>query len=157
MTFDANWKKELLFVVAFLVLLFCLQIATLLNAQVAGQTLSGRITSAGGASIANARVTLKNPANGDTKSIAATEDGSFTFANIAPGVFEIAVSAPGFADARTTGRDWMRFMQSSLLSLAGERENLESHLRFPGGAFRARSVLCYRNAPRRCGEQDARL
>lgn len=102
MVFDANWKKEVLFVTAFLVLLLCLQVATPLNAQVAGQTLSGRITSTGGTSVANARVTLKNPANGDTKSIAATEDGSFTFANLAPGIFEIAVSAPGFADARAT-------------------------------------------------------
>jgi len=101
-TFDANRKKELLFVAAFLVLVFCLQVSTPLNAQVTGQSLSGRITSTGGTGIANARVALKNAANGDTKSIAATEDGSFTFANLAPGIFEITVSAPGFAEARTT-------------------------------------------------------
>jgi Carboxypeptidase regulatory-like domain len=101
-TFDANRKKEILFVTAFLVLVFCLQVSTPLNAQVAGQTLSGRITSTGGTSVANARITLKNPTNGDTKSIAATEDGSFAFANLAPGIFEITVSAPGFAEARTS-------------------------------------------------------
>ena len=30
------------------------------------------------------------------------EDGSFTFADLAPGIFEITVSAPGFAEARST-------------------------------------------------------
>jgi len=101
-TFDANRKKERPYLIVFLVLVFCLQASTPLNAQVAGQTLSGRIISTGGTSIANARVTLKNPANGNTKSIAATEDGSFTFANLAPGIFEITVSAPGFVESRTT-------------------------------------------------------
>jgi len=81
---------------------FCLQVSTQLNAQVAGQTLSGRITSTSGARIANARVTFKNQTNGDTKSIAATEDGSFTLTNLSPGIFEITVSAPGFAESRTT-------------------------------------------------------
>jgi hypothetical protein len=96
-SFDANRKKEFIFVTTFLVLTFSLQMPAPLNAQVAGQTLSGRIASTGGTGIANARVTLKNPANGDTKSIAATEDGSFTFVNLAPGIFEITVAAPGFA------------------------------------------------------------
>lgn len=102
MSCNANREKELLRLTTFLVFVFCLQVSNHLNAQVAGQTLSGRITSTGGAHIANARVALKNLANGETKITAVTEDGSFTFADLAPGMFEITVSAPGFADARAT-------------------------------------------------------
>lgn len=86
----------------FLVLFFCLQVSTHLLAQVAGQTLSGRITSTGGAHVANARVVLRNLATGETKSLSVREDGSFTITNVAPGIFEITVSAPGFAEVRTT-------------------------------------------------------
>src|SRR5437660_5519715 len=86
----------------FLVLMFCLQVSTQLNAQVAGQTLSGRITSTSGARIANAWFTIKNTANGDTKSIPVTEDGSFTMTDLSAGIFEITVSAPGFVESRTT-------------------------------------------------------
>ncbi len=102
MSCNANRKKELLRLTTFLVLVFCLEVSTQLNAQVAGQTLSGGITSISGGRIANARVALKNLANGETKIIAVTKDGSFTFADLAPGMFEITVSAPGFADARAT-------------------------------------------------------
>jgi len=77
-------------------------VSTQLNAQVAGQTLSGRITSTSGARIASASVTLKNPGNGETRSIPVTEDGSFTVSKLSPGIFEITVSAPGFVESRTT-------------------------------------------------------
>jgi hypothetical protein len=99
---DSTRKKHLRYLTAFLVVVFCLQVSTQLNAQVAGQTFSGRITSASGGRIADARITVKNIANGDTKSIAVTEDGSFTLTNLPPGNFEITVSAPGFVEWRTT-------------------------------------------------------
>src|SRR5258708_33520494 len=94
-SFDLSRKRNLLCFGPFFILVFSLQAPTQLNAQTTGQSLSGRITSTSGAPIANARVTVKNPASGETKSIAVTEDGSFTFANLAPGIFEITVSAPG--------------------------------------------------------------
>jgi Carboxypeptidase regulatory-like domain/TonB dependent receptor len=81
---------------------FCLQLSTQLNAQVAGQTLSGRIISTSGAPITNAHVTLRNPTNGESKSIVVAEDGAFTLTDLSPGTFEITVSAPGFVDSRTT-------------------------------------------------------
>ncbi len=102
MPFDANRKKELPYFVSFIAFLFCVLAATHLNAQVGGGTLSGRITSTAGAGVANARLTIKNTANGDTKIVTANEDGSFTFSNLSPGIFEMTVSAPGFAEARTT-------------------------------------------------------
>ncbi len=102
MPFDANQNRELPYFGAFLAFLFCVLASTQLNAQVAEGTLSGRITSTAGARIANAHVTIKDAAKGDTKIIAANEDGSFTFSNLSPGIFEMTVSAPGFAEARTT-------------------------------------------------------
>jgi len=101
MLFEPSWKGDPFCLTGFLVLVFCLQVSTQLNAQVAGQTLSGRITSASGAGITNARVTFKNPANGETKSISVREDGSFKLTNLSPGIVEITVSAPGFAESRT--------------------------------------------------------
>jgi len=100
--FDANQNKEPPYFVAFLAFFLWVLASTQLNAQVAGGTLSGRITSTTGAPIANARLTIKNTANGDTKIIAANQDGSFALPNLSPGIFEITASAPSFADARTT-------------------------------------------------------
>ncbi len=102
MPFDANQYRELRYFGASLAFLFCVLAATHLNAQVRGGTLSGRITSTAGAGIANARITIKDASKSDTKTIPANEDGSFTFLNLSPGIFEVTVSAPGFAEARTT-------------------------------------------------------
>lgn len=102
MPFDANHNRDLPNFAKSLVLVLCFLASSQLNAQVAGGILSGRITSATGARISNARVTIKNTATGDTKAIAAKEDGSFALPNLSPGIFEITVSAPDFADARTT-------------------------------------------------------
>ncbi len=102
MLFEANRNKELSYFVTFLAFLFCVLALTQLNAQVAVGTLSGAVTSTAGARIANARLAIKNTANGDTKIITANDDGSFTLVNLPPGVFELTVSAQRFADARTT-------------------------------------------------------
>jgi len=83
-------------------LLACILAPTQLNAQVAAGNLSGAVTTTTGAHVANARLTIKNTANGDTKIITANDDGSFTLVNLPPGVFELTVSAQRFADARTT-------------------------------------------------------
>lgn len=88
--------------VAFLALLICLVVSTQLQAQVGSGILSGRITTADGARIANARVAIRNMAIGNTKIVATNDDGSFSVSGLPPGIFEITVSASGFADVRTT-------------------------------------------------------
>src|SRR6266576_1257134 len=99
--FDANQNIERHHFVALLALIICVFAPAQLRAQVTAGTLSGRITSTDGARIANARVAIKNMGNGDTKIVATKDDGSFSVSSLPAGIFEITVSAPGFADART--------------------------------------------------------
>jgi len=65
-------------------------------------TLVGRIASSTGAPIASAVLTAKNTANGDMSSTTAKADGSFSFRNLLPGVFEVRVTSKGFVASQTT-------------------------------------------------------
>ncbi len=100
--FDSNQNRELSSVAKVIALLFCLFLCPRLNAQVTVGTLAGRIASSAGAPIANALLTVKNTAKGGTKTINAKVDGSFSLRNLAPGVFEVTVTAKGFVAVRTT-------------------------------------------------------
>src|SRR5256884_2345760 len=71
-------------------------------AQAGDRIVSGAITSPSGSRIATARLSIKNIANGDTKSVNVKRDGSYVIRNLLPGTYEITVSAPGFVDAHTT-------------------------------------------------------
>ena len=71
-------------------------------AQAGDRIVSGAITSPSGSRIATARLSIKNIANGDTKSVSVKRDGSYVIRNLLPGTYEITVSARGFADAHTT-------------------------------------------------------
>src|SRR5216683_3309759 len=99
--FDVNRNEKLPYFVTFLAFLLYFLAATQMYPQVTGGTLSGRITNTTGARMANAHLTVKNTANGDTKSITANEDGSFSVRKLSPGMFEITVSVPGFAQVKT--------------------------------------------------------
>src|SRR5713226_9588231 len=98
---DVNRNEKLPYFVMFLAFLLYFLAATQMYPQVTGGTLSGRITNTTGARMANAHLTVKNTANGDTKSITANEDGSFSVRKLSPGMFEITVSVPGFAQVKT--------------------------------------------------------
>lgn len=65
-------------------------------AQVTGATLSGGITDTSGASVANAKVAIKNVATGVVREVQSNADGFYTAPNLLPGEYEIAVSASGF-------------------------------------------------------------
>src|ERR1700736_2697532 len=94
-------EKESPYFLSLLAFFLCLLLAPQLNGQATG-SLSGRITNIAGARIANARVTIKDAASGETKIVATKQDGSFTFSNLSSGVFELMISAPSFADAGAT-------------------------------------------------------
>ena len=102
MPFDSNQNRKLSSVAKVITLLFCLFLCPRLNAQITVGTLAGRIASSTGAPIANALLTVKNTAQGGTKTINAKVDGSFSLRNLTPGVFEVTVTAKGFVAVRTT-------------------------------------------------------
>ena len=71
-------------------------------AQAADRTLSGTITSPTGSRVTTARISIRNIANGNTKSVSVKRNGSYVARKLLPGTYEITVSARGFSDAHTT-------------------------------------------------------
>src|SRR5712692_2193036 len=63
--------------------------------------LSGTVTAASGARIANARVVLKNAANGSISSAITKKDGTYRVSSLTPGQYEVSVSAAGLAGTQT--------------------------------------------------------
>jgi len=65
--------------------------------------LEGTVEDLSGARIAGASVQLLNPDNGFHSTATSDAEGRFHFAMLAPGRYNITVSAPGMADASQTG------------------------------------------------------
>jgi hypothetical protein len=74
-----------------------------IHAQLSAVKLSGTITDASGAVIANARLSGKNVETGETTELTTNNDGFYQSPMLAPGTYEITVSAPGFAPEVRTG------------------------------------------------------
>ena len=70
--------------------------------QVPEAAISGTITSASGAAVPNAILSVKNMATGKTESITANPNGTYTLVNLVPGKYEITASAAGFVAKVTT-------------------------------------------------------
>jgi outer membrane receptor protein involved in Fe transport len=64
--------------------------------QVTGATLSGLVTDASGATIANASVSAKNVATGEERAVVTNAEGFYTVPNLLPGSYDISVTAPQF-------------------------------------------------------------
>jgi hypothetical protein len=84
------------------VLLFWSMVTLPCAGQTPGSTVSGAITSAAGAPIANAAIAVKNLGTNETISLAANVDGSYVLQGLALGRYEITASAPGYAPAVIT-------------------------------------------------------
>ena len=80
----------------FLIALFVLSYCPLF-AQVTGANLSGRITDASGAVVAGARVGIENLSTGITREAVTNAEGRYSAPNLAPGTYEVTISAAGFA------------------------------------------------------------
>jgi len=65
-------------------------------------TITGTIVDQDGAVILNASIVLSQPGNPPQKTQSGN-NGTFTFPNVAPGPFELAADAPGFATQKTSG------------------------------------------------------
>lgn len=70
--------------------------ASALSAQTATGTMIGSVADSSGASVPNAKVTLTNQATNITISTVTNGTGFYTFPYVPPGVYRIAVEAPGF-------------------------------------------------------------
>src|ERR1700733_10485585 len=68
-----------------------------LRAQVAGGTILGTVSDAGGAVIANAQVTIQGTSTGATRVLNTNSSGFYTAPNLLPGKYQVKVSATGFS------------------------------------------------------------
>lgn len=92
-------------------LMMCLMLSVCLNlfwsgqaeAQVAGATLSGLVTDSSGASIANAKVSIKNVGTREIREATSNGDGFYSAPNLLPGSYDVSASAEGFASAVQKG------------------------------------------------------
>ena len=88
-------------------------------AQSADATLSGIITDQTGSQIPGANVSIKNVDNGDTREIITNRDGVYSAPGLAPGQYDVAVSAPGFS----------KVIQKEILLTVGSERTLDVNLR----------------------------
>jgi hypothetical protein len=102
MNLGGNFMKKVLGVGVFLAIVLCLFVSVPVHAQVTGATLSGTVTDASGAVIANAQVSIKNTATGITKDTTTDSAGFYTAPNLQAGPYEVKVTAAGFNTAVST-------------------------------------------------------
>jgi hypothetical protein len=67
--------------------------------QVTGATLSGTISDPSGGVIAGAQISISNTATGISKDFRADSAGYYSAPNLAPGSYEVKVTAEGFNTA----------------------------------------------------------
>jgi hypothetical protein len=65
--------------------------------------LSGTVTDASGASVANASISMRNTDTNTAYSATSNDRGSYTVANLPPGNYELTASYSGFANYKQTG------------------------------------------------------
>lgn len=68
-----------------------------------GSSISGVVTDANGAVVANATVTLRNQSTGETQSLYTDGSGNFTGSGLRGGSYVVTVTAPGFNATRVNG------------------------------------------------------
>jgi hypothetical protein len=80
--------------------------------------LSGTVLDPADALIADATVTLSNPAMGFSRRVVTSGDGQFSFALMPPGQYELRVEKPGF---RT-------YLQTNIVLAVGQSANVSARL-----------------------------
>lgn len=67
------------------------------SAQLPTATLSGIVTDPGGALLPNATVIVTSKATGAARTVTTSAEGTYLFANLSPGLYDVRVEASGFA------------------------------------------------------------
>src|SRR5258708_33201320 len=78
-------------------------LAAPVRAQLAGANLSGVVSDESGAAVAGATVTIRNTATGGVREVRTNTDGIYAAPNLAPGTYDVAVTAPGFGQMTQKG------------------------------------------------------
>lgn len=76
--------------------LVLLMVSASLLAQVSDAALSGTVTGPSGAGVANATVSVRNLNTGESPATHADSAGTYKLTNLAPGDYEVSISADGF-------------------------------------------------------------
>jgi hypothetical protein len=103
--------------VSFAILLtvfFSLIAGVVAHAQVTGATLAGTVTDPSGGVVVGAAVSAKNTATGAVRDVTTDSAGLYTIPNLAPGDYEVKVTATGFSTA----------VQSNLSLAVGQQQQL---------------------------------
>src|SRR6202162_3272619 len=79
-----------------LAVVFILSVAIAMYSQVTGATLSGTITDSSGGVIPGAQISVTNTATGINQEFHADSAGYYAAPNLAPGTYEVRVTAKGF-------------------------------------------------------------
>lgn len=77
--------------------------SALVQAQVVGATLNGTVTDAGGAVVADVKISIKDISTGISREVNTNSAGFYTAPNLLPGQYEVSVSATGFATEVRSG------------------------------------------------------
>src|SRR5882672_6835177 len=84
------------------VIVFSLSLTVSIYSQVTGATLSGTISDPSGGLIPGAQISIRNTGTGISKDFQADSDGYYTAPNLAPGTYEVRVTAKGFSTVVST-------------------------------------------------------
>ncbi len=73
------------------------------HAQVAGGTVSGKVTGESGAAIPNTHISIQHASTGLVRSAMANSDGIYSLPDLPDGIYELTAAAPGFVTEVWTG------------------------------------------------------
>ncbi|MBV9679948.1 MAG: carboxypeptidase regulatory-like domain-containing protein, partial [Acidobacteriaceae bacterium] len=77
--------------------------STAVWAQAIFATLTGIVSDASGAVVANAQITLRNAESGDERTTVTGSEGYYTFASVPVGTYNLTITAPGFQSFKANG------------------------------------------------------